>query len=225
MGFNLFKTVGNVLGGGKPQTVNPVTANLDAGLFSQLSGDIGNIRGMATTPITAINASGKAAQDYANTAYQNQLSQLGMQGQSALASSMANTARYGMDSGAAERMSRQNMMQGLLGQQNLGAANMENLANIAQQNLAMQEQHKYGAAMALPQLQQSQMTAKYNADAANAGLQNQANLANMSAAAARSQGIGNTLGTIGQIGGSVFGGPVGGIVGGIGGKALGGLFG
>ena len=225
MGWNPVKAVGNVLGGGKPQTVKPVTANLDAGLFSQLGSDIGNIRGIATTPVTAINASGIAAQDYANTAYQNQLNQLGMQGQSALASSMANTARYGMDSGAAERMSRQNMMQGMLGQQNLGSANMENLANIAQQNLAMQEQHRYGAAMALPQLQQSQMMAKYNADAANAGAMNQANLANMSAAAARNQAIGNSLGTIGQIGGSVFGGPVGGVVGGVAGKTLGGLFG
>ena len=225
MGWNPLKTVGDILGGGKAQTVKPITTNLDAGLFGQLSGDIGNIRNTATGPVTSLNASGKAAQDYANTAYQNQLNQLGMQGQSALASSMANTARYGMDSGGAERMSRQNMMQGMLGQQNLGSANMENMANIGQQNLAMQEQHKYGAMMALPQLQQSQMMSKYNADSANAELQNQANLANMSAKAARGQAIGNSLGTIGQIGGSVFGGPVGGVIGGMGGKALGGLFG
>lgn len=224
MGWNPVKAVGDLLGG-KKESVNPVTAQLDAGLFGQWGNDIGNVRNLANANVNSLNASGRAAQDYANTAYQNQLNQLGMQGQSALASSMANTARYGMDSGAAERMSRQNMMQGLLGQQNLGSANMENLANIAQQNLAMQEQQKYGAMMALPQLQQSQVMAKYNADATNAGIQNQANLANMSAAAARNQAIGNNLGTIGQIGGSVFGGPVGGVVGGVAGKALGGLFG
>ena len=215
--FNeLIGGIGNVAGG-KKVTFNPQTAQLDQGLFGQWSNDIEGIRSLANTPVTSLNASGKAAQDYSNTAYQNQLNQLGMQGQSALASSMANTARYGMDSGAAERMSRQNMMQGLLGQQNLGASNMENLANIAQQNLAMQEQQRFGAKMALPQLQQAQTMSKYYVDAKNADIMNNAKLANMSANAARQDQIGNVLGTVG----SAFGGPVGGVVG----KLAGGLFG
>ena len=208
--------IGNVAGG-KKVTFNPQTAQLDQGLFGQWSNDIGGVRNLANTPVTSLNASGRAAQDYANTAYQNQLNQLGMQGQSALASSMANTARYGMDSGAAERMSRQNMMQGMLGQQNLGASNMENMANIAQQNLGMQEQQRYGALMSLPQLQQAQTMAKYHADATNAGIMNNAQMANMSANAARQNQIGNVLGTVG----SAFGGPIGGVAG----KLAGGLFG
>ena len=199
MGWNPVKAVGDLFGG-KKESVNPVTAQLDAGLFGQWGNDIGNVRNLASANVNSLNASGRAAQDYANAAYQNQLNQLGMQGQSALASSMANTARYGMDSGAAERMSRQNMMQGLLGQQNLGSANIENQANIAQQNLAMQEQQKYGAMMALPQLQQSQVMGKYQAEADAANAKNQAAIANMSANAARSQNMWNNIGTVGKIG-------------------------
>lgn len=199
MGWNPVKAVGDLFGG-KKQTINPVTAKIDAGLFNQWTDDISGVREIANANINGLNRSGIAAQDYANTAYQNQLNQLGMQGQSALASSMANTARYGMDSGAAERMSRQNMMQGMLGQQNLGSANMENLANIAQQNLAMQEQQKYGAAMALPSLQQAQTLGKYQSEADAANAINQAKIANMSANAARSQNMWNNIGTVGKIG-------------------------
>lgn len=218
--MSIFGEIKNVVGnvaGGKKVSFNPETAQMDAGLFGQWSNDIGGVRNLANSPVNSLNASGLAAQKYADTAYGNQLNQLGMQGQSALASSMANTARYGMDSGAAERMSRQNMMQGMLGQQNLGSANMENQANIAQQNLAMQEQQKYNALMQLPQLQQAQTISKYEADADRAKILNQAALGNMSANAARSNQIGNVLGTVG----SAFGGPVGGFAG----KLAGGLFG
>ena len=193
--------------------------------MDQYQQDIGGVRSLANTPVTGMNASGNAAANYATNMYNQQLNQMGMQGQSGLASSMANLSRYGMDSGAGERLGRQNMMAGLMGQQNLGATHATNLANIGRQNIAQQEQQRYNALMQLPSMQQGLTQLQYYADSNAANAVNNAALANMSAAAARQQGIGNSLGTIGQIGGAAFGGPVGSIVGGVGGKLLGGLFG
>ena len=217
------KGVGDLLGG-KQQTFTPQVAGLNQELFNQYQQDIGGVRSLANTPVTGMNASGIAAADYATQMYNQQLNQMGMQGQSGLASSMANLNRYGADSGAQERMGRQNMMAGLMGQQNLGATHATNLANIGQRNIAQQEQQRYNALMQLPSMQQGAVQMQYGADLNSAQAANDAALANMGAQAARRQGIGNSLGTIGQIGGAAFGGPIGSLAGGVGGNLLGGLF-
>lgn len=217
-------TIGNVLGGGPAQRFEPQTTQLDPAMLQQFQQDIGGVRSLANTPVTGLNTAGRAATDLARTAYQDQLEGLFGQQGSQLATAQANLGRFGADAGSAERLATQNMRQGLLGQQQLGRANVQNLANIAAQNTAQQEQNRVGALMALPQISQAPLSMQLGVDQANAGLMNQANLANMSADAVRRQNIGSALGSIGQIGGLALGGPMGGAIGGMIGGQLGGLF-
>lgn len=208
------KPVGDLLGG-KAQTITGPTTNLDAGLFSQTQSDIQNLRNYATNPITGLNQSGLAAQDAIKLQSRGQLQDFLNQQAGQLNTANAGLQRYGADSGASERLASNNMRAGLLGEQALARGTAEDLANMTTKNLMQQEQLKYGAASALPQISSGLMKTKYDVDSANANSAFQAKLANMSAEQARKQAIGGSLGAIG----GMFG-PVGGIAG----SLAGGLF-
>lgn len=204
MGFSFKRDIiggaGNLLGG-KKQSVKADIVNLDAGLFDQAKGDIGYMRGYASNPITGLNQSGIAAQDAIKLQSRGQLQDFLNQQAGQFNTATAGLQRYGADSGASERMASNSMRAGLLGQQALARGTSEDLANMTTQNLMQQEQMKYGAAGALPQLTSGLMMNKYTADYNNAQSALQARLANMSANQARSQAItGAVLGGAGLFG-------------------------
>ena len=216
MGFlsDITKPIGNLLGG-KEQHITGPTTNFDAGLFSQTQADIQGLRNYATNPIAGLNQSGLAAQDAIKLQSQGQLQNFLNQQAGQQNTANASLQRYGADSGASERLASNSMRAGLLGQQALARGTSEDLANMTTRNLMQQEQMKYGAAGALPQISRGLMNDKYRVDNANAQSAFQAKLANMSADQARKQAIGGSLGAIG----GMFG-PVGGIAG----TLAGGLF-
>lgn len=198
--------IGNLLGGGSQPSV-------DMGNINQYFSDVSGIRDYASSPVTGVSTAGKAAQDLATQQYQNQLDTLNQQNLSSQATGQAGLQRYGADSGANERLARSSGKTALLGNQQLGQANLTNQANIGASDIATQQSNKYNAMMQTPSMQLGGVSAY-----------NQASIANQSADAARRQGIGNTLGTLGQIGGTAMGGPLGGAVGGVAGNLAGGLF-
>ena len=199
MGFlsGITKPIGNLLGG-KQQTVKADVVNLDAGLFDQTKSDIGYMRGYASNPITGLNQSGLAAQNAINMQSRGQLQDFLNQQAGQQNTANASLQRYGADSGASERLASNSMRAGLLGQQALARGTSEDLANMTTQNLAQQEQYKYGAAGALPQMTSGLMMNKYTADSGNAQSALQARLANMAADQARSQAI---IGSVKSFGG------------------------
>ena len=197
---NPIKSIGNMVGG-KKQTVKADVVNLDAGLFDQAKSDIGYMRNYASNPINGLNASGLAAQNAIKLQSQGQLQDFLNQQAGQQNTANASLQRYGADSGASERLASSSMRAGLLGQQALARGTAEDLANMTTQNLAQQEQYKYGAAGALPQMTSGLMMNKYTADSGNAQSALQARLANMSADQARSQAItGAVLGGAGLFG-------------------------
>lgn len=203
---------------------NPEIAKLDPALMAQLQTDIGGVRNLSTAPISGLSQAGIAQQDLARQAYGSQLDQFNRQQGSGLATAQAGLGRFGADSGSAERVATQNMRQGLIGQQQLGAANMQNLANVAQQDLGTQQQQQYSALMALPQLSQGVMGTQYNADLQAANAANRANVANMASQQEAGNAFSNMLGTAGGIIGGIYGGPLGAAGWQAGGQMLGGLF-
>ena len=212
----LTNTVGNVLGGGPAPSI-------DMSKFNQYYSDVGAVRDLANAPITGLSQAGQAGSNLATQQYQNQLDALRGQNLSNQATGFANLQRYGADAGAQERLARSGNKMGLFANQQLGQANLTNQANITAQDLATQQSQKYNALMQTPNLQLGGINAY-----------NQASIANQSANAARKQGIGNMLGTLGQLGGTFigakYGSPetgakLGGVAGGMAGNLFGGLFG
>jgi len=170
---------------------DPRTTQIDSGMQSQWSNDINGVRNLASTPITGLSAAGNAGMDLANTAYQNQLQQSQMQNASGLATNMANVGRFGADSGSAERMNANAMRQGMIGDQQMGMANMQNRNNIAMQDLQQQQGNQFNALMALPSLQQGYTMADYGARQGANQAWNQAQAANQAAQMAGDQSFMN----------------------------------
>lgn len=194
--------------GGGQDDFNP----LDGTAYKQYASDVDNVRNVANSNITGLDAGGQAASNLASTVYGNQLDQLNQQAGSNLATGQAGVSRYGADAGAYERMGNSNMRNQLMGQQNLGQTNMQNQADILNQNISQQQNMKNTALMGLPQMSQMGFQAETTANAANQQANN-----------AQASGLGSVLGTVA---GGAFGGPIGAAAGGsLGGMLGGSLFG
>lgn len=222
--MGLFSDIGGLFGGGDAPQFNPQTVQLDPAMLAQFQQDIGGVRDVAQTPVSGLSSAGFAGQNLAQQAYANQLQDLQRQQGSQLATGMAGVGRFGGDSGAAERMAGNIGRQGLLGEQQLGGAAAQNLANIGFQDLQQQQANQFNALMALPQLSASPLQMQTAVSQGNVGIQNQAQLANMAAEQAQSDKLSGLLGTAGGLAGAYFGGPLGAGAGQAGGQMLGGLF-
>jgi len=214
-----------LFGGKEENPFNAEIGQLDPTMQAQLGTDIGAVRDLSGRAITGVDVGGRAAQDLATQTFGQAQDQLAGQQQGALASGLTQAGRFGADSGAAERMAGIFGKQRLAGQQQLGQRQAVNLADIASQNIAQQQKQKYGALMALPQIQQSALQTDFMAQKHMADAKNKAAAIEAGMDAQADEAQSNLFGTAGGLIGMGIGGPVGGVVGGGLGKLVGGLFG
>ena len=186
---------------------NPKITKVNQGMQDQWRDDIGGVRSLANDQITGLSMAGQAGQDLSQTAYHGQLDQNRLQQGSQLASSMANASRLGMDSGASERMANNSMRQGMIGQQQLGQANVQNQANIGMQDLQTQQRNQNTALMALSPMQQGMVSSDFKMRDAGNQAMNKAAAANMAAEQASNQAFLNAGASV--VGGAMSGGLFG----------------
>ena len=200
---------------------NASIPTINQGMNNTMLEDTNRLRQFATNPITGLSQAGLAQQNFANNAFAQQRDQMQNNLLSNQASGQAQMARYGMDSGSAERLAGSLGRDNLFAGQRLGAQQATSLSDLAQNDMQGQQDRQFTALSALPQISQSQFTNQFNMDNARADALNSQNAINMASVNSAKDRTSNLWGSILGLGGAALGGPIGAAAG----KGIAGLFG